>query len=507
MNNKQRVLINLFATLFAFCVQFGINFFLTPYIINELGSESYSFIPLTNNIVSYTNILTVAFYSMTARFIAIESNRGNDEKASVFFNSALLANCVLSLILIIPAAIVTMSAEHLISIPGNLVSDVKITFAFSFTNMLLSLALSAFGSVFYVKNRLDLSARKNIEGNLIRATVLILLFTLLPAKIYFLNATMLVVTLYLTMTNIRYMHRLMPEIKVDHRKFSFTAMKEMLSSGIWNSLNQASNVLLLSLDLLLANLFLGSAASGTYSVSKTVPSFVLSIVSTLIPVFAPQFVKYYAQNKHVELKQSIDFGVKCMGMLCAVPIGFLIVFGKEFLHLWVPTQNADELYPLSTLALITVAISCCSLVLSDIFTAANKLRVPAFVLFGLGIFNTVVVILLIQLTPLGIWAIPITSLITNIIRNLIFVPIYSAQCLELPWKEIYLPLIKGTACMVIMCAVCFVYHRYISATSWGGLIVAGIVCSIIACLINLMILFTKNERSQFLGKLLRHRSA
>ena len=90
MNNKQRVLINLFATLFAFCVQFGINFFLTPYIINELGSETYSFIPLTNNIVSYTNILTAAFYSMTARFIAIESTRGNDEKANVFFNSALL---------------------------------------------------------------------------------------------------------------------------------------------------------------------------------------------------------------------------------------------------------------------------------------------------------------------------------------------------------------------------------------------------------------------------------
>ena len=383
----------------------------------------------------------------------------------------------------------------------------KITFAFSFTTMLLSLALSAFGSVFYVKNRLDLSAKKNIEGNLIRATVLILLFTLFPAKIYFLNATMLVVTLYLTTTNIRYMHKLMPEIKVDHGKFSFEAMKEMLSSGIWNSFNQASNVLLLSLDLLLANLFLGSAASGTYSVSKTVPSFVLSIVSTLIPVFAPQFVKYYAQNKRVELKQSIDFGVKCMGMLCAVPIGFLIVFGKEFLHLWVPTQNADELYPLSTLALVTVAISCCSLVLSNIFTAANKLRVPAFVLFGLGIFNTVVVILLIKLTPLGIWAIPITSLITNIIRNLIFVPIYSARCLELSWKEIYLPLFKGMACMVIMCAVCFVYHRYISAASWGGLIVAGIVCSIIACLINLMILFTKNERSQFLDKLLRRRSA
>ena len=44
------------------------------------------------------------------------------------------------------------------------------------------------------------------------------------------------------------MHKLLPEIKVDYRKFSITAMKEMLSSGIWNSFNQASNILLTSLD-------------------------------------------------------------------------------------------------------------------------------------------------------------------------------------------------------------------------------------------------------------------
>lgn len=302
----------------------------------------------------------------------------------------------------------------------------------------------------------------------------------------------------------RYMHKLLPEIKVDYRKFSITAMKEMLSSGIWNSFNQASNILLTSLDLLLANVFLGSVISGTYSVSKTVPSFVLSIVSTLIPVFSPQFVKYYAQKKHVELRQSIDFGIKCMGILCAVPIGFLIVFGKEFFHLWIPTQNTDTLYPLSTLALITVAISCCSLVLNDVFTATNKLRVPAFMLFGLGVFNTVVVILLIKTTPMGIWAIPVTSLITNIVKNLLFVPIYFAQCLELPWMEIYPSIIKGMVCTVIMCTVCSIYHHYVSAASWIGLIVAGVICSFIACLINLTVIFTKKERSQFIKKMLHH---
>ena len=84
MEEKKRLLINLVATAIGFLVQFGINFLLTPYIIESLGSEAYSFIPLTNNIVGYSNIITVAFYSMTGRFVSAEYNQGNKEKASVF---------------------------------------------------------------------------------------------------------------------------------------------------------------------------------------------------------------------------------------------------------------------------------------------------------------------------------------------------------------------------------------------------------------------------------------
>ena len=84
MSSKKQMIVNLFANVIAFGVQFGVNFFLTPYIINSLGSEAYSFIPLTNNIVGYTTIITAAFYSMTGRFIAIAINKGDVLKAEIY---------------------------------------------------------------------------------------------------------------------------------------------------------------------------------------------------------------------------------------------------------------------------------------------------------------------------------------------------------------------------------------------------------------------------------------
>ena len=83
----KRLAINMIANIVAFVVQFGINFLLTPYIVHTLGSEAYGFVQLSNNIISWVGILTVALNSMSGRFICIEINRQNTKKAKEYFNS------------------------------------------------------------------------------------------------------------------------------------------------------------------------------------------------------------------------------------------------------------------------------------------------------------------------------------------------------------------------------------------------------------------------------------
>lgn len=324
MKEQKRLLVNLIATAIAFAVQFGVNFILTPYIVNSLGSEAYSYIPIATNFVGYANIVSVAVYSMTSRFVSVEYNKGRPDRAEVFFNSALVSNLVVSLALLIPSILVTLNIKHIINVPDNLLPDVQLTFGFAFANMLLTLATSAFGSVYYVTNRLDINARRNIEGNVLRAVVLIALFSLLPAKIYFLNATVLLVGVYLVSANFYYTHKLLPDIHPDLCKSTWNAIKEMLSSGIWNSFNQASNIMLTTLDLFLANLFAGSVATGQYSVSKTVPNFILSVITMLVGVFVPQLTIYYAKQQKEKLANALSYSIRSMGFLCSFPIGFLL---------------------------------------------------------------------------------------------------------------------------------------------------------------------------------------
>ena len=52
--------INIIASIVSFAVTVGINFFLTPYLVKEVGSDAYGFIGLANNFVQYATIVTTA---------------------------------------------------------------------------------------------------------------------------------------------------------------------------------------------------------------------------------------------------------------------------------------------------------------------------------------------------------------------------------------------------------------------------------------------------------------
>ena len=89
MKNRQLV-INMIANIVAFTINIGISLFLTPYLVNSVGSEAYGFIPLANDFVNYISIITAALNSMASRFVSIEINSNNIKKANEYLYQILL---------------------------------------------------------------------------------------------------------------------------------------------------------------------------------------------------------------------------------------------------------------------------------------------------------------------------------------------------------------------------------------------------------------------------------
>ena len=72
MKEKKKLAINMFGQVLNLGINFCISFFLTPYIISQVGAEAYGFVGLANEFIGYAQIITVAINSMASRFIILK---------------------------------------------------------------------------------------------------------------------------------------------------------------------------------------------------------------------------------------------------------------------------------------------------------------------------------------------------------------------------------------------------------------------------------------------------
>ncbi|MBU3180688.1 oligosaccharide flippase family protein [Clostridium psychrophilum] len=493
---KKQLGINLIASLFAFSVNICISFLLTPYIVGKLGNEAYGFIGLANNFVGYASIMTAALNAMAARFITIELHKDNNEEANIYFNSVLIGNIIMSVVLAIVSLIVVLNLKYILNVSDNLIIDVQLTFLIVFLNFVITILVSIFSISTFVTNRLDLQSIRNIGSNIIRVILTLLLFAFLPAKIYFISIAALVSTIFIGITNASLTKKLLPEIRLSIKCFKLKAVKILLSAGVWNSMGSLSDMLLTGLDLLIANLFINGQAMGILSIAKTVPLAIQGLVVLVAGIFTPSFTILYAKNKIMQLVSETKIAMKFQALIMTVPIVGFIVFGKSFYTIWLLGKTQHEIAQISILSFLTVLPWLLNSYVECLYShnmITNKIKTSVVVTMILGIVSTVIVLILIKLTNLGIYAIAGVSSIIIVLRILIFVPIYAAHVLSLNWKTYYPPLLKGILAFFVTYIFFYSISINIKINNWTELGLVAIICGVLGYILNFFIVLNKSD--------------
>jgi O-antigen/teichoic acid export membrane protein len=486
---------NLFFNIVSFGVNFCISFLLTPYLIKNVGKEAYSFFPLINSIIGYSSILTTAVGSMAGRFITMRIYQNDIIGANKYFNSVWVANALLSTFFTIIAVFCVVFIDTLISVPAELLKDVQWLFGLGSATLIIGLLSGILGIGTFVKNRVDLLASRSVLAECAKVIIIVSLLYLFKPSIIYMGIGAFIAALLFFFFNISFKQRLLPELTFAPQKyFSLPHLKEVFFSGIWNSINQLSSILLQQVDLLITNIFIGVSATGNYSIAKTAPLFIYSALAMLSGTFFPQFNILFAQDKTSELVSEIKRSMKIVGLLIGIPIGFLLVYSKEFYTLWVPGEDANLLYKLTVVTVLPLMIGGSVNPIFGVFPATNKLKVPSIVLLIAGVLNTLVIFILLATTDLGIWAIAITGAIQGGLRNMLFTTTYGAICLKQEWYTFFPVMVKGCFGMAIVAIVGFTLKSILPPENWGLFITSFIIVAIVASAINFFFIFEKKER-------------
>ncbi len=494
-SSSSQTLKNLLFNITSFGVNFIISFLLTPYLIRTVGKEAYGFIPLVNSIIGYSSILTTAIGSMAGRFITMRIYKQDIDGANKYFNSVWVANTLLSILFTITAIIFIVYIDSFITVPTNLITEVRYLFGFGSASLIIGLLTGILGIGTFVKNRVDMTASRSIIAECSRVVVILALFYFLKPSIVYLSVGAFISAILFLFFNLSFKKQLLPELTfAPQRYFSLTHLKEVFFSGIWNSVNQLSSILLQQVDLLITNIFIGVSVMGSYSIAKTAPLFIYSALAMLSGTFFPQFNILLAQGKTAELIYEIKKSMKIVGLLIGIPIGFLLVYSKDFYMLWVPSEDAVFLSWLTVVTILPMIIGGSVNPIFGVFPATNKLKIPSIVLLVAGILNTLVIFVLLATTNLGVWAIAITGAIQGGLRNMFFSTIYGAICLNQKWYTFFPVMGKGCLGMLTVALVSYGAKSILPTNTWISFISSFIIISIIASLINLFFIFSKEER-------------
>lgn len=503
MIKKNRTVINITANVISFLVVVGINFFLTPYIVNNVGSEAYGFVGLANNIISYAELITLAFNSLAIRFITLSICEGNIRRANKYFNSIIMTNIFISGILLIFSVFIIKNMDNIVEIPPNILKDVKLLWFFLFLNFFVNLLGSTYNVSTFATNRIDLNSLRIIQSNILKVLILVTSFCLFEPHVWYIGLSAFICSLFLFITNIKYKYQLLPFLKINLKYFEISKVRELFFSGIWSVVTKLGQILSDGLDLLIANLFIDSSAMGSLALAKTVPIAIVSLLSNINNVFSPNITIYYANKDKSNLVEEISRSMRISGIFTSLCVSILIILGYNFYRLWVPNENTYLIQILSILTIFGMLFSGNVSALFNVFTVVNKLKLNSFVILINGLINSFLVFIIIKNTNLGIFAVAAISSITSLVKNLTYTPIYAAKCLDLKWSTFYPPIIRYIICTILNICICFICCYYLDKDNWSELILNGFLCLAIGFTIGYITMLNRDEKVYFKNKFIK----
>lgn len=495
---RQQLFINMTAQIISFASNAIISFFLTPYIIRTIGSEAYGFVGLANNFINYASIVTTALNSMAGRFITIHIHRNDYEKANKYFSSVFISNVFLAVPLTVISVFIIVFLNKIVNVSSAILPDVRMLWILLFSNFIVGLIMSVFSIATFSQNRLDLTSMRNIEASIIRVGLILGLFAMFKPSVWYLGAATFVCAIYSSVWNVYYTRKLIPFIKINKNSYDFKAIKQLISSGLWNSVTHISSILSNGLDLLITNLFITSTAMGTVSVAKTFPSFILSTFGMLASVFMPELTISYAKNDFDDIKNQLNSSIKLLGFFSCIPITFFALFGRELFALWVPTQDAEVLHIISLFCILAFPVGLPLEPLWNIFTVTNKVKQSSLFLLSNAMGSTLLVFVFLHFTNNELAKLCIivgTSTCFSLIRNLTFLPMYGAKCLGYKLGTFYPAILKNLISLVLVMLPSIALKQFVTANSWIKLIACGVVIAVFGVIINYFFLLGKKERS------------
>lgn len=465
---------NLVANISYFILNVIIGLFLVPFFIDSLGVASYALIPLATSLTGYVNLVVQSLNTSVSRYLTIDLQRKEFDKANITFNTALFGTLGIILLMLPFVTLISYYVPSFFDIPTSQENAARILFLGVIGSFLLRAWGSNFGVSLFAYNRLDLQNMVNAVNILVQVGLIVLLFKLYSPNLVYIGLAYLIGAIIAFILTIIFSRKINPNLKVSIKDFRRSKVNEITEMGGWVVVNQIGTLLFLQIDLIVVNKLFGTIAGGEYSVVLTWSMMLRTVAGMLVGVLIPVILTYYAKERIDELINISKSTVKLIGLAMALPIGYICGFAPQLLTLWVGPEFA-KLSLLMFLMLSHLVINLPVMPLFAINVAYNKVKVPGILTFFMGIGNLLLAVIIPYITGWNYYGVALAGAIMLTLKNAFFIPWYATKVLGVSRTTFVNSMLPGVVAMILTGAVSSLVANNLQISDIISLLIYGII--------------------------------
>ncbi len=321
-------------------INMAVGLYTSRVVLQVLGVEDFGVYNVVGGVVGMLSFLNATMSGATSRFLTFELGKGNREKLSVTFNSALVVHIGIALFVLIVAETAGLwFLYHKIVIPEGRMTAAAWIYQFSILSTMVGITQVPYNASIIAHEKMDVYAYVEIAHTLLKLLIVYLLCIISSDKLIVYGALTFAVSLLIALVyriySIRHFQESHFQLRVEKK-----VVKEMLSFSGYNLFGNFGSIFNRQGTTIVINNFFGVVFNAACGVSTTVANMIASFANNVITVFRPPITKSYAKGEMSEVNDLTVMALKlALFILCLLAIPSMIEMNTLF-SLWlveVPT--------------------------------------------------------------------------------------------------------------------------------------------------------------------------
>lgn len=362
----------------------------TPLLIKMLGQNEYGLYSLIASIIGYLTVLDLGFGNAIIVYTAKYKAKNELNKEKKLHGMFKIIFIVIGIISALLGIILFFSIDKIF---GNTMSiselnKMKImTLILSF-NLLLTFSFNIYNSIISAYEKFIFQKVMAIVGSLLKPLMMIPLLYL-GYKSITMCIVITIVNIIVIISNYLYCKNKL-KINIKFNGFDKPLFMVIMNYSIWLFVGSLVDKVNWSIDNFVLGATSGTTAVSIYTIASNLNNFFISLSTALSSLFLPKISKLIAKetNSDVLTQEFIKVGRLQHYIVFLMCCG-LILFGKEFIIIWVGPKF-EKSYYVTLLLIIPLCISLIQNLGISIRQAMNKHKFAAIINIIVAIINVII---------------------------------------------------------------------------------------------------------------------